>query len=181
MPLPIMADSRLEAVINAPFETIDLAAWVFGLSDREYQACSKDHIAAAAGVTPDGKRMSINVERIGRLIVQHYVEDISRPDHCRLISMSDAFGPDVTDRGEVGVMWEFFIEPIDATTTKFINHVEVRAVAGQEEALRRQGVTLEATRERMQGVLVPHNAGETALFAKDIERKALAGRWFRAA
>ena len=177
MDLPIMADSRMEAVIHAPYETIDLTAWVFGLADQEYQACSKDHIAAAASLAPDGKRMSLNVERIGSLIVQHYVEDISERGHCRLVSVSDTFGPEVSSRGQVGVMWEFFAEPIDATTAKFTNHVQVKAVAGYEQALRRQGVTLEQAQQRSQSVLAPHNAEETLLFAKDIERKALDGRW----
>ena len=177
MDLPVMADSRMDAIINAPCESIDLAAWVFGLTDREYQACSKDHIAAGSGFAPDGKRMSINVERIGSLIVQHYVEEISERRHCRLISVSDTFGPNVTARGQVGVLWEFFVEPIDATKTKFTNHVEVKAVSGFEDALRRQGITLEQAQQHTHGVLAPHNIEETLLFAKDIERKALDGRW----
>jgi len=177
MALPIMADSRIEAEIDAPVQRIDLAGWVFGLTDAEYQACSRDHIAAAASLAPDGRRMSINVERIGRLIVQHYVEDIALRDRCRLVSVSDAFGPAMTDHGRIGVMWEFAVEPIDAATTKFINHVRVTAVDGHEEALHRQGVALEAVQQRMQSVLAPHNAEETPLFAKDIERKARAGRW----
>ena len=179
MDLPVMANSRMDAVIDAPCETIDLTEWVFGLTDKEYQACSKDHIAAAASFTRDGKRMSINVERIGSLIVQHYVENISERSHCRLVSLSDTFGPEVSVRGQIGVMWEFFVEPIDATTTKFTNHVQVKAVTGYDEALHRQNVTLEQAQQRSQSVLVPHNAEETQLFAKDIERKALEGRWPR--
>jgi hypothetical protein len=85
----------------------------------------------------------------------------------------------VSVRGQVGVMWEFFVEPIDATTTKFTNHVQVKAVTGYDEALHRQDVTLEQAQQRSQSVLVPHNAEETQLFAKDIERKALEGRWPR--
>jgi hypothetical protein len=177
MDLPVMADSRMDAIINAPCESIDLTAWVFVLTDKDYQACSKDHIAAAASFTADGKRMSINVERIGSLIIQHYVEDIAERRHCRLISVSDTFGPDITARGQVGVRWEFFVEPIDVVKTKFTNHVEVKAVPGFDDALRRQGVTLEQARQRAQSVLAPHNTEETLLFATDIERKALAGRW----
>jgi hypothetical protein len=48
MDLPTMADSRMDPIINAPCESINLTGWVFGLTDEEYQACSKDHIAAAA-------------------------------------------------------------------------------------------------------------------------------------
>jgi hypothetical protein len=177
MDLPVMADSRMDAIIDAPCESIDLTAWVFGLTDKEYQACSKDHIAAAASLTADGRRMSINVERIGSLIVQHYVEDVAERRHCRLISVSDTFGPDIAARGQVGVLWEFFVEPVDATKAKFTNHVEVKAVSGFEDALRKQGVTLEQAQQRAHSVLAPHNTEETLLFAKDIERKALEGRW----
>jgi hypothetical protein len=179
MNLPIMASSRKDAVINAPLEAIDLTEWVFGLTDKDYQACSKDHIAAAASFTTEGKRMSINVERIGSLIVQHYIEESSERGHCRLVSVSDTFGPEVSSRGQIGVIWEFFVESIGAATTKFTNLVEVKAVVGYEETLRRQGVTLEQAQQRSQSVLAPHNAEETLLFAKDIERKALKGRWPR--
>jgi len=177
MELPVMSDTSLEAVINAPFGSVDLTEWVFGLTDEEYQACSKDHIAGGASLTSDGKRMMINVERIGRLIVQHYVEDVSERDHCRLISTSDTFGPSIGDRGQLHVVWEFFVEPIDTTKTTFRNRVEVKAVTGYEDELHRQGVTLEQAQQRTESVLVPHNAEETPLFAKDIERKALEGRW----
>ena len=72
----VIAKSVAEATIHAPAAAIDLAAWVFTLTDSEYQACSKNHIAAAETLTPEGKRMSINVERVGNLMLQHYV---SRP------------------------------------------------------------------------------------------------------
>ncbi|HWX27975.1 MAG TPA: hypothetical protein VNZ53_11155 [Steroidobacteraceae bacterium] len=35
MDLPVMADSRMDAIINAPCESIDLTAWVFGLTDKD--------------------------------------------------------------------------------------------------------------------------------------------------
>lgn len=179
MKLPIMSDAWAEAVINAPIQAIDVTDWVFGLTDGEYKACSKDHIAAATTRSPDGKRMSINVERVGRILVQHYVEDISERQHCRLVSLSDTLGPTIDDRGQIGVMWEFFVEPLDPTTTKFTNHVRVTAAPGWQEALRQQGATLEQAQERSRTALVAHNAEETPLFAKDIERKALEGRWSR--
>jgi hypothetical protein len=51
---------------------IDLTEWVFTPTSRKYQSCSKNHIAAAAIVSPDDRRMSINVEHIANLLVQHY-------------------------------------------------------------------------------------------------------------
>lgn len=179
MNLTLMSESRCESIINAPVETIDLTEWVFTLSDKDYQECSKDHIAAASTYSPDGKRMSINVERVGRLLVQHYVEDIAERRHCRLVSISDTFGPTVQDRGQVHVTWEFFVEPLDANKATFVNHVEVRFMPGYEEALRRDGITLEQAQAASLERLRAHNAEETPLFAKNVERKALAGHWSR--
>jgi nicotinamidase-related amidase len=177
MALPVLAQTSLDVIINAPVESIDLTDWVFGITDAEYQACSVNHIAAAATRTADGRRMSINVERVGPLIVQHYVEDIAKRTHCRLVSVSDAFGPGLDERGQLGVRWEFSVEAIDETTTRFANYIQVSAGADYDEALRQQGATLEQAQQRTAAALVPHNAEETPLFAQDIERKARAGRW----
>ena len=50
------------------------------------------HIAGGTSRTDDGKRMSINVERIaGNMLIQHYVEDIAEPYHVRVNSLSDSF------------------------------------------------------------------------------------------
>jgi hypothetical protein len=42
-----IVDSSFAATINAPIE-IDIPTWCFGLTEREYQACSPAHISAAA-------------------------------------------------------------------------------------------------------------------------------------
>jgi hypothetical protein len=86
----VIAKAVADAAIHAPVGSIDLAEWVFTLTDSEYQACSQNHIAAAATRTPEGKRMSINVERVGNLMVQHYVEDLAERSACRLVSQSDS-------------------------------------------------------------------------------------------
>lgn len=176
---PIMAECSAEAIIHAAADTIDLTDWVFTLTDGEYQACSKDHIAAAATRAPDGRRMSINVERIGRLLVQHYVEEVTERKHCRLVSLSDTFGPGVFDQDRSDVVWEFSVELIDEVTCRFTNHVRTSAVPGWENALQRQGISLEEAQKRTHDYLVAHNAEETPLFAKDIQNKAIEGR-FRA-
>ena len=43
MDLPVMADTRMDAVIDAPCETIDLTEWVFTLAWR-----ARAHAEAAA-------------------------------------------------------------------------------------------------------------------------------------
>ncbi|WP_201698613.1 hypothetical protein [Paraburkholderia hiiakae] len=121
--------------------------------------------------------MSINVEHVGNLMVQHYVEDISEQSHCRLVSLSDSIGPDIGSRAKVTVVWSFSAEAVDTDTTKFTNSVEVLSVPGYLEALEKRGIPFSKASEFAQQALTAHNAEETPLFAKDIERKALARRW----
>lgn len=173
----VIAHSTAEATIHAPVAAINLPEWVFTITDSEYQACSKNHIAAAATFTPEGKRMSINVERVGTLMVQHYVEDISEQSHCRLVSLSDSIGPDIDSRTKVTVIWSFSAEAVDANTTRFTNSVEVSTAPGYVEALEKRGIPFSKASELAQQALTEHNAEETPLFAKDIERKALARQW----
>ena len=80
----MIMESSFSATINAPIEDIDIPSWCFTLQDTEYQACSPAHCAAGATATPDGRRMSINVEVIGgTTLVQHYVEEVGEPDLSR--------------------------------------------------------------------------------------------------
>ena len=58
--------------LDAPGDDIDIEAWLFGLSDADYQACAKGHQGAGVFADEQGRGM-INVESIGgHLIVQHY-------------------------------------------------------------------------------------------------------------
>lgn len=177
MNLPVMADVSTQFVIDAPIDSIDVTAWVFGITDAEYQACSKNHIAAAATFAPDGRRLSINVEHVGRLVVQHYVEELAERSHCRLVSLSDTFGPSIDDRGKSDVLWEFWVEKIGAKATRFTNHIQSKAVPGWEAELARAGQSLEQVQHSWLSVISAHSAEETPLFAADIERKAREGRW----
>ncbi len=79
----LLAESEYTSSIDAPIEAIDLTTWVFTLADDEYQRCSQAHVAAGASTDPAGKRISINVEKVGNLIISHYNEDVSKKDHCR--------------------------------------------------------------------------------------------------
>jgi hypothetical protein len=68
-----MSISRTTRVpLDAPGDEVDLEAWLFGLSDGDYQACAKGHQGAGVFTDEQGRGM-INVESIGgHLIVQHY-------------------------------------------------------------------------------------------------------------
>ncbi|MFC3653340.1 hypothetical protein ACFONN_17415 [Dyella humi] len=173
----LIAMSVVEATIHAPVESIDLTEWVFSLTDAEYQTCSKAHIAGGATFRIDGKRMSINVENVGNLLIQHYVEDIAERAHCRLVSMSDSIGPAIDERTKVIVVWDLSVQALDAKTTRFTNHIEVRITPDYLEMLEKRGITLEQARVVARKALNAHNAEEAPLYANNIERKAIAERW----
>src|SRR4030081_3007101 len=89
---PLLLRSDSKAVIHAPVDKIDIPEWLFTLTDEEYQQCSIAHIAGAATRSPDGKRMSINVEMAGPgLMIQHWIEETAEKQYCRLVLLSDMF------------------------------------------------------------------------------------------
>ena len=58
--------------LREPAAAIDIEAWLFGLSDGDYQACARGHRGAGVFSDEQGRGM-LNVESIGgNLIVQHY-------------------------------------------------------------------------------------------------------------
>jgi hypothetical protein len=83
--------------------------------------------------------MSINVEVLGgSLMVQHYVEDVGRPDHLRLVSTSDLFTP--TGRTKIGVVWDLSVKRVDDRTCEFTNTVHSSATPELLELLAAQGI-----------------------------------------
>ena len=169
----MLVDSSFTATINAPIELIDIPEWCFSLPDSEYQACSPAHFAAGSTATPEGQRMSINVEVIGgSLMVQHYVEEIAEPAHLRLVSHSDLFTP--MGRTEIDVIWDLQATKIDDASCEFTNTVHSSAPPEMLEFLARQGLAFDAFRATRRPNSEAHNRQETPMFAKSIERHALA-------
>ena len=89
----LLAGATSEVRMNVPARALDLPSWIFSLSDTEYQRCSRGHFGSGTSTLPDGRRTSVNVESVGgHLAVQHYVEEVSEPDHVKLVSRrSDAW------------------------------------------------------------------------------------------
>ncbi len=167
-----IVDSSFSAIINAPFEKIDIPKWCFTLPEDEYRRCSPAHIAAGFTTAPDGRRMSINVETIGgSLMVQHYVETLAEKHHLILESVSEIFTP--TGRTTIHVLWELSAKRIDDRTCEFTNHVRSRATEEFKAFLDRQGIPFDVFRAQRQPMSIAHNQGETPLFASSIERAAL--------
>jgi len=167
-----LVDSSVSATIHAPFENIDIPSWCFTLAEAEYQACSPAHCSAGTTTSPDGRRMSINVEIIGgSLMVQHYVEDIAERDHLRLVSESDVFTP--TGRVKIAVIWDLQVKRVDDTTCEFTNTVRSSATPQLLEFLGKQGIPFDVFRAARRPMSEAHNRQETPLFAKSIERHAM--------
>ena len=82
--MPISHTSTVR--IDEPSDEIDLAAWIFGLSDDEYQACAHGHHGAGTYSDEQGRGM-VNVESIGgHLIVQHYRAVHAGPSSVEMFS-----------------------------------------------------------------------------------------------
>jgi hypothetical protein len=168
-----LVESSVSATVHAPMEAIDIPSWCFTLPDAEYQACSPAHCSAGATTAPDGRRMSINVEIIGgSLMVQHYVEEIGRRDHLKLVSDSDVFTP--TGRTKIHVIWELQVKRIDDNTCEFTNTVHSAATPELLDFLGKQGIPLDVFRAARRPMSEAHNRQETPFFARSIERHALA-------
>jgi hypothetical protein len=168
-----LVDSSVSATIHAPMDQVDIPAWCYSLPDAEYQACSPAHCAAGATTTPDGRRMSINVEIIGgSLIVQHYVEEIGEPTHLRLVSHSDLFTP--SGRTKIDVIWDLSVRRIDDATCELTNSVHSSAPPEMQDFLARQGIAFDGFAAARRPNSEAHNRQETPRYAESIERHALA-------
>ena len=147
----VIVESSFSAIINAPIESIDIPAWCFSLPDHEYQGCSPAHFAAGATTSPEGKRMSINVEVLGGVpMVQHYVEQIAEKDHLVLNSVSDLFAP--AGRTTMLVMWELSVKELSPGQCEFTNHVRTRATPEFWDFLARQGIPFEVFRTQREPI-----------------------------
>jgi hypothetical protein len=167
-----LVEPSFSATINAPIEKVDIPAWCFTLPAAEYQSCSAAHCSAGATTSPDGRRMSINVGILGgSLMVQHYIEEVARPDHLRLVSTPDVFTP--TGRTKIGVIWDLVVRKIDDRTCEFTNTVQSCATPELLDLLGKQGIPLDVFRSTRKPISVAHNQQETPMFAKSIERHAL--------
>jgi hypothetical protein len=166
--------STVAAVINAPFEKVNIADWLFNLPDAEYQRCSHAHIAAGTTTTDDGFPMSLNVETIGdALMVQHYVGEIRERSRCVMVSISDAIT--AAGRTKVKVVWELSVAKIDDKTCQYTNHIHASATDEFLAFIEKHNVPFEQAHQARQQASDVHNREETPNFAKSLERLALTG------
>jgi frataxin-like iron-binding protein CyaY len=171
----LLAQSTAKFHINAPTTEIDVTDWLFNVDELEYINCtphSRAHLSAGFTRSPDGKRMSINVEDVaGALVVEHYREAISEKLHCRVVSISDLLiGREYTT---AHIIWELIATPVDGVHHEFVNNVWVHTTEKFEQYMEAHKVPYEEVRRNFQTAVGAHNAEETPFFAAAIERKAL--------
>lgn len=152
--------STHQSIVHVPVELIDLPAWIEGLSDRDYQACSPAHIAAGV-FREDGVLGSVNVESVGgHLLVHHYLAAEATP---RRIVMH-------TLPATIEVIWTLEASRKDSGRSLFRCTVEVNIAPVL-------GVL--ATLALLPRFLSRHVEAETPLFAADLARKVAGGRLAR--
>lgn len=164
-----------KAVVNAPIETVNLGDWMFTITAEEYAACAEGHQSAAQGQLPSGKRFSVNLEVVGgTFMVQHYVEKVAERDHVVGFSPNTTFFLSDTDCVFAQISWELQVAKLDEKSCGLT--CRVFAESDNEQFV----AALKTAAEENPGeksALHLHIEEECPMFAKDIERKALAGVW----
>lgn len=170
-----IGESIAKTIINAPIEAINLGEWMFTITSDEYAACAEGHQSAAQGRLPSGKRFSVNVEIVaGIFMVQHYIETVSERNHVVGLSPNTVFFQNDTEYVLAQVTWELKVEKIDDQSCE----LTCRAFSESENE-----TFVDELLEMLKDVpekdlpLQKHIEEEAPLFAKDIQRKALAGVW----
>lgn len=170
-----IAECTATSVINAPVESIDLGEWMFTITSDEYVACSTAHQSAAQGRLPSGKRVSLNVEYVaGFFMVQHYIEHIAERGHVLGFSPNTVFWLNDKQYAFTQITWELKATQLTDTSTEISCFVKAAAAAKDFAKI---GAAAAKGISKGHPTLEEHTQEETPKFAKDIERKALAGVW----
>lgn len=172
----LLGETSANFHIQAPAADIDIPSWVYTLPEQEYVDCtpiSKSHMTCAFTHSPDGKRMSVNVEDIGGiLIVEHYNEVIAEKLHLRCDSISDFIIGRTFTNGRV--VWEVIATPGNGDDIEIINNVWVYTTPAFDTYMAFQRLEYEELRHSFQKAIEAHNAEETPYFAAGLARAALA-------
>jgi len=122
----VLADVVSEFVIDRPIESLDLAYWVFQMSDRDYRNCARGHFGAGSSPLPGGTRASINVESVGgHLLVQHYEPELLEPHHIRMVSYASEMWIFRLVPSRVRVIWDVSLVKQDDAHCIFRDHIRV--------------------------------------------------------
>ncbi len=164
-----------QAEIRANINSINISEWLFGLTSKEYEACAKGHQSAAQGTLPSGKRVSVNVEHVaGFFMIQHYVETVSEKDRVLVVSPNTVLWLDDQNYVIMQITWELTVKKIDNLSSLLTCKV-ITESANQKFVQASKDLSKEI--DPKQSPFQLHINEETPLFARDIEKKAIAGEW----
>jgi hypothetical protein len=171
-----LSNAMCSCVINCPVEKVDIAAWLFRLSEDEYRRCCPcDHVSCGTTSTDQGKPMLLNIEMIGHaLMVQRYLTEIETPSLCKMVSVSEAFTPN--GRTCVQVIWTLSVKRIDENSCELMNSMTVHPTSEFMDFLAQHKIKFRDAVGARQHVEGEHNRRETPLIAASVERMALALR-----
>lgn len=89
-----------------------------------------------------------------------------------MVSDSDVYTPN--GRTTAHVIWDLTVKPMDDQHCEFTNSVVALMTPHFLSSIEKQGITFEQAAAAGQAAISDHNRRETPLFAKSIERNALA-------
>ena len=89
-----------------------------------------------------------------------------------MVSHSDVYSPN--GRSKVQVIWDLSVKPVDKEHCEYTNSVVALTTPEFVTFIEKHGITLEQAAAARQAASSNHNRRETPLFAKSIERSALA-------
>jgi hypothetical protein len=171
-----LSEVTVKHVVDVPIERFDIPGWLFNLPDAEFQRCCvPDHIAAGQTISEDGRKMSINVEKIGEsLVIQHYVAEIVEQHFCRMVSISDVF----TSLGQTKtrVLWELRAVSAGEGRTEYTNYVRGSTTDEFMTFIEQHGISYEEAKSARQAASGDHCRRETPFYAESIAKRSLSAR-----
>jgi len=170
----ILGQSTVSHVFTVPIEKVDIARWLFNLSEGEYQRCApSEHITTVSTTTDDGRRMLINVEIVDTyLLIQRFVGEITEKLHCKVVSLSDVVTPE--GRSRVQAIWESNMKAVGDGHGEYTSTITAHPTQAFLDSMKGLGVTFEQVAQTIQTGLAGHHSRETPLFAESIARAARA-------
>ncbi len=151
-----------EVSIPLPAKSIDLPAWLFGLSEDDYGACARGHRAIGM-LGGAGRTGMINVESIGgSLLIQHYTTQLAERDHVTMTSKASRAYLMHMVPVTIGVVWDMQLYDDGPNASRFLCAIDI----AMPTAVRLLGLT--------NGTPIfvrRHLVEETRGFASDIARK----------
>lgn len=122
----VLADVVSECAVESPIEELDLAYWVYAMSDRDYRNCARGHYGCGSSPLPGGARSSINAECVGgHFLVQHYEPELLEPHHIRMVSPASDMWIFRFIPSRVKVIWDVSLVPDGSVRCVFRDHIRV--------------------------------------------------------